>query len=88
MIILESKNQEYSTQIQESKKEIYFLSTTAQELKSKKSSLEKIIDDPNAVRFNTGFKNYDGLIAVFKCLESKATRILFGKAQANAKMEH
>ena len=39
--------------------------------------LEKINDDPNAVRFYTGFKNYYVLIAEFKCLESKASRIHF-----------
>ena len=32
---------------------------------------------PNAVRFYTGFENYDALIAVFKYLESKASRMHF-----------
>ena len=45
--------QEYSTQIQELK--IHSLNTTVQELKSKMFLLEKINDDPNAVRFYTGF---------------------------------
>ena len=49
----------------------------AQELESKKFSLEKIKDDPNALRFYTSFENYDALIAVFKCLESKASRMHF-----------
>ena len=69
IIILESKIQECSTQIQELKKEICSLNTTVKELKTKKFSLEKIKNDPNDVRFHTGFKNYDTLIAVFIRLE-------------------
>ena len=65
---MESNIQEHSTQIQELKKEIYSLNNTVQELKSKKLSLEKIKDDPNAVRFYNGFENYDTLIAIFDCL--------------------
>ena len=76
-IVLESKIQECSTQIQGLKKEICSSNTTVQELKSKKFSLEKIKDDPNAVRFYTGFENYDALIAVFKCLEPEASRMHF-----------
>ena len=72
---MESKIQENSTHIQELKKEVCSLNTTVQELKSKKFSLEKIKDDTNAVRFYTGFENYDELIAVFKCLEPKASRM-------------
>ena len=37
-------------------------------IKKQKISLEKIKDDPPAVRFYTGFENYDALIAAFKCL--------------------
>ena len=77
IILLESKIQEYSIQIQELKKEICSLNTTVQELKSKKLSLEKIKDDPNAVRFYNGAEKYDALIAVFTCLEPKASRIHF-----------
>ena len=76
-IILESKIQDYSTQIQELNKETCSLNTTVQELKSKTFSLVKIKDDPNAVRFYTGFENYGALIAVFKCLEPKASRMHF-----------
>ena len=36
-------------------KEICYLNDTVQNFKSKKFSLEKIKDDPNAVRFYTGF---------------------------------
>ena len=74
---MESKIQECSTQIQELKKEICYLSTTVQELKSKKFSLEKIKDDPNAVRFYIRFESYEALIAVFKCLEPKASMMHF-----------
>ena len=77
IIILQSKIQEYSTQIQELKKEICSLNTTFQELKSKKYSLEKIKDDPNAIRFYAGFENYDALVAVYKCLEPKGSRMHF-----------
>ena len=77
VIILESKIQEYLKQIQELKTEICSLNTIAQELKSKKFSLEKIKDDPSAVRFYTGFENYDVMITVFKCLEPKASRMHF-----------
>ena len=77
IIILESKIQEYSIQIQELKKEICSLNTAVQELKSEKFSLEKIKDDPKAVRFYTGFENYDALIVVFKSLEPKARRMHF-----------
>ena len=57
IIILESKMQEYPTQIQELKKEICSLNTTVQELKSKQFLFEKKIkDDPNVVRFYTGLK--------------------------------
>ena len=65
---MESNIQGHSTQIQELKKEIYSLNNTAQELKSKKFSLEKIKDDPNVARFYNGFENYDTLIAIFDCL--------------------
>ena len=41
IIILESKIQEYSTQIQELKKETCYLNTTVQELKSKKVFIRK-----------------------------------------------
>ena len=43
----------------------------------KKFSLEKIKNHPNAVRLYIGFDNYDPLIAVFKCLEPKASMIHF-----------
>ena len=77
IMTLESKIQEYSTHIQELKKEIYYLNTVVQELKSKKFSLEKIKDDLHAVRFYTGFESYDTLIAIFKSLEPKASRMHF-----------
>ena len=41
--------------------EICSLNTSVPELKSKQFSLEKIKDHPNAVRFYTGFENYDAL---------------------------
>ena len=69
IIILESKIQEYLTQIQELKKKICSLNTSIQGLKSKKYSLENMKDGPNAVRFDNSFGNYD---AVFKFLEPKA----------------
>ena len=50
--------------------------------KSKTFSLEKIKDESNAVRFYTGFENYDALIAVFECLGC-----IFGKAKTYAMME-
>ena len=43
-----------------------FFNTTVQGLKSKMFPLEKIKDDPNAVRFYIDLGNYDALIAVFK----------------------
>ena len=42
-----------------------------------KFSLEKIKNHPNAVRLYIGFDNYDPLIAVFKCLEPRASMIHF-----------
>ena len=46
-------------------------------IKKQKTSLEKIKDDPPAVRFYTGFENYDALIAAFKCLQPEASRMHF-----------
>ena len=77
IIILESKIQEYSTQIRELKKDTCYLNTIVQELKSKKVFIRKIKDDPNAVRSYTGFESYDTLIALFKCLEPKAGSMHF-----------
>ena len=70
------------------KKGNIFFKHTIQELKSKKLLLVKDKDDPNTVRFYTGFEIYDTLIAVFKCLEPKGSKFIFGKAQTNAKMRH
>ena len=72
IIILESKTCEHLMQIRELKKKRWSLNTNVQELKSKKFSLENMNDGLNAVRFDTGFANYDALIAVFKFLEPKA----------------
>ena len=46
-------------------------------IKNQKFLLEKIKDDPNAVCFYTGFKNYNALIAAFKCFEPKASSMHF-----------
>ena len=54
-----------------------FFKHNNQELKSKKLLSVKNKYDPNAVRFYTGFKIYDALIAVFTCLESKTRKIDF-----------
>ena len=53
------------------------LNNINQELESKKFSLQKIKDDPNVVRFYTGFENYDVLTAVCNCLKPKASRMHF-----------
>ena len=85
-IVLKLKIQEYTTQIQQFKKEIYSLKTTVQEL-WKKFSSEKNKDDPNVVHFYTGFENYDALIAVFKCLEPKVNRTCFWQGADKCKDE-
>ena len=81
VIILDRK----SRNIQRRSKEICSLNTTIQELKSQKCSLEKIKDAPNAIRFYNGSENYDVLIAVFKCLEAKASRMHFWQRIDNCK---
>ena len=80
------KSQDYTTQIQQFKKEVYSLKTTVQELRKKFSS-EKNKDDPNPVHFYTGFENYDGLIAVFKCLEPKVNCMCFWQGADKCKDE-
>lgn len=54
-----------------------FFKHNNQELKSKKLLSVKNKYDPNAVRFYTGFKIYDALIAVLTCLEPKTKKIDF-----------
>ena len=75
--MLKSKIQKYSIQIQELKKKRCSLNIAVQELKSKNFSLDKVKDDPNVVRFYTGFENYDALIAVFKRFDPKVSRMHF-----------
>ena len=51
-------------------------------------SLEKIKDDPNAVRFYTDFENYDTLMQCLSIWSQKLVGCIFGKTQINAKMEY
>lgn len=74
---MESKILENLTKIQELKKEICSSKTAVQESKRKEFSSEKITADPDAVRFYTGFQNYDALIVVFRSLKPKASRMQF-----------
>ena len=75
IIILESIIQEYSPQIQELKKEISSLNTTTvQELKSKKFSLEKI---KSKYLFIPVLKAMMHELQYFKCFEPKTSRVHF-----------
>ena len=87
IIILESKIEVYSIQIQELKKEICSLNLLFK-FKTKKVSSEKSQRSFSYRFFLTGFENYVAQIAVLKWLEAKTSMMYFGKAKTNAMMGH
>ena len=57
------------------KEQINAINLEFEEFKSRHFSLDSIKNDPSAVKFYTGFPNYESLISVFKYFEPKFQRV-------------
>ena len=64
-----------SDEISALKEQINAINLEFEEFKSRHFSLDRIKNDPSAVKFYTGFPNYESLISVFKYFEPKFQRV-------------